>query len=198
MLVLQLRTRRVDWKFPLIRKKSLCGFSALSVGQQNLEGGNSRLILFRGSGALPASTPSSSVKKDDGVRIQLASQIKQNIWRLRQRPKPKNEFDLKEIVRPIFRFHLFTCNHSAVLWRKIFPADANTVQTYGDHVLKHLSFSTWSRRHRFVSLEEETSLTRFGQISTVASLNRQHIHASISEFGKTVYMQLEPDIFVVE
>lgn len=131
-------------------------------------------------------------------KCQLASQIKQNIWRLHRRPKPKNEFDLKEIVRPIFRFHLFTCNHSAVLWRKIFPADANTVQTYGDHVLKHLSFSTWSRRHRFFSLEEETSLTRFSPNIHCCLPKQTNIHVSISEFGKTVYMQLEPDIFVVE
>lgn len=70
------------------------------------------------------------------------------------------------------------------------------MQTYGDHVLKHSVHGPEDTD--FFPLKKRHHSPVLAQISTVASLNRQHIHVSISEFGKTVYMHLEPDIFVVE
>lgn len=69
MLVLQLCASKWirSYIYNLKKTKSLCRFSALCVGQQNLEGGNSRLILLSVSRALAALTPSSSAKKDGGI-----------------------------------------------------------------------------------------------------------------------------------
>lgn len=80
-------------RLEITKKKSICGFSTLCVGQQNLEGGNSRLILF---------SLDSIQQQEEGRwcrKCQLASQIRQNIWRLHGRPKPKNELDPKGIVQ---------------------------------------------------------------------------------------------------
>lgn len=72
--------KSVDWKFPWIRsykkKKSLCGFSASCVGQQNLEGGNSRLILLSVSGVLEALTLIQHC--EEGRRCQTSQLASQN------------------------------------------------------------------------------------------------------------------------